>query len=80
MNFRLSVREKTYARALCCYDYGVVNPPCFPPFCSVATETEDSNDMSVENNHTAESEREQTKNGNETITIQTTLGDEGESS
>ncbi|XP_031586441.1 transcription factor E4F1 [Oreochromis aureus] len=34
--------------------------------------------MSVENNHTAESEREQTKNGNETITIQTTLGDEDE--
>lgn len=33
--------------------------------------------MNVENNHTAETEREQTKNGNETITIQTTLGDEG---
>lgn len=36
--------------------------------------------MNVENNHTAETEREQTKNGNETITIQTTLGDEGQSS
>ena len=36
--------------------------------------------MNVENNHTAETEREQTKNGNETITIQTTLGDEGKSS
>ncbi|KAM8724546.1 transcription factor E4F1 [Acanthopagrus schlegelii] len=34
--------------------------------------------MNVENNHTAETEREQTKNGNETITIQTTLGDEDE--
>ncbi|KAK2833510.1 hypothetical protein Q5P01_017399 [Channa striata] len=32
--------------------------------------------MNVENNHTAETEREKTKNGNETITIQTTLGDE----
>ncbi|XP_044036896.1 transcription factor E4F1 [Siniperca chuatsi] len=34
--------------------------------------------MNVENNHTAETEREQTKNGNETITIQTSLGDEDE--
>ncbi|XP_076608287.1 transcription factor E4F1 [Chaetodon auriga] len=34
--------------------------------------------MNVENNHTAETEREQTKDGNETITIQTTLGDEDE--
>lgn len=33
--------------------------------------------MNVENNHTAETEGEQTKNGSETITIQTTLGDEG---
>ncbi|KAM4531851.1 transcription factor E4F1 [Odontesthes bonariensis] len=32
--------------------------------------------MNVENNHTAETEKEQTKNGNETITIQTTLGDD----
>ena len=36
--------------------------------------------MNVENNHTADTEREQTKNGTETITIQTTLGDEGQSS
>nr|XP_054606519.1 transcription factor E4F1 isoform X2 [Nothobranchius furzeri] len=56
----------------CCYDYGVVIRHVFPPRCSVATETENSNDMNVENNHTAETE----KNGNETITIQTTLGDE----
>ncbi|KAG8007000.1 Transcription factor E4F1 [Nibea albiflora] len=34
--------------------------------------------MNVENNHTAETEREQTQHGNETITIQTTLGDEDE--
>ncbi|XP_029014924.1 transcription factor E4F1 [Betta splendens] len=34
--------------------------------------------MNAESNHTAETEREQTKNGNETITIQTTLGDEDE--
>ncbi|XP_020491877.2 transcription factor E4F1 isoform X2 [Labrus bergylta] len=34
--------------------------------------------MNVENNHTAETETEQTKDGNETITIQTTLGDEDE--
>ncbi|XP_029997503.1 transcription factor E4F1 isoform X2 [Sphaeramia orbicularis] len=34
--------------------------------------------MSVENNHTAETEKEQTKTGNETITIQTNLGDEDE--
>ncbi|XP_058509907.1 transcription factor E4F1 isoform X2 [Solea solea] len=34
--------------------------------------------MSVENNHTAETESEQTDNGTETITIQTTLGDEDE--
>lgn len=33
--------------------------------------------MNVENNHTAETEGEQTKNGSETITIQATLGDEG---
>lgn len=33
--------------------------------------------MNVENNHTAETEGEQPKNGSETITIQTTLGDEG---
>lgn len=33
--------------------------------------------MNVENNHTAETEGEQTKNGSETITVQTTLGDEG---
>lgn len=44
-----------------------------PPRCSVATETENSNDMNVENNHTAETE----KNGSEIITIQTALGDEG---
>ncbi|KAM9745547.1 transcription factor E4F1 [Menidia menidia] len=43
---------------------------------SVATGTEKSNDMSVENNHTADTAKEQTNNGNETITIQTTLGDE----
>lgn len=36
--------------------------------------------MNVENNYTAETESEQTKNGSETITIQTTLGDEGETS
>ncbi|XP_031727966.1 transcription factor E4F1 [Anarrhichthys ocellatus] len=34
--------------------------------------------MNVENNHTAETESEQTTNGSETITIQTTLGDEDE--
>ncbi|XP_040010519.1 transcription factor E4F1 [Xiphias gladius] len=34
--------------------------------------------MNVENNHTADTERGQTKNGTETITIQTTLGDEDE--
>ncbi|TNN66144.1 Transcription factor E4F1 [Liparis tanakae] len=34
--------------------------------------------MNVENSHTAETESEQTTNGNETITIQTTLGDEDE--
>ncbi|XP_010792595.1 transcription factor E4F1 [Notothenia coriiceps] len=34
--------------------------------------------MNVENNHTAETETEQTTDGNETITIQTTLGDEDE--
>ncbi|XP_068434924.1 transcription factor E4F1 isoform X2 [Clinocottus analis] len=34
--------------------------------------------MNVENNHTAETETEQTTNGSETITIQTTLGDEDE--
>ncbi|XP_068192969.1 transcription factor E4F1 [Antennarius striatus] len=34
--------------------------------------------MSVESDHTAETQREQTDNGNETITIQTTLGDEDE--
>ncbi|XP_053194163.1 transcription factor E4F1 [Scomber japonicus] len=34
--------------------------------------------MNVENNHTAETETEQTRNGTETITIQTTLGDEDE--
>lgn len=33
--------------------------------------------MNVENNHTAETEGEQTTNGSETITIQSTLGDEG---
>lgn len=43
----------------------------------VATETENSNDMNVENNLTAETEGEQTTNGSETITIQSTLGDEG---
>ncbi|XP_041851995.1 transcription factor E4F1 isoform X2 [Melanotaenia boesemani] len=32
--------------------------------------------MNVENNHTAETEKEQTKSGNETITIQTTLSDD----
>ncbi|XP_061568275.1 transcription factor E4F1 isoform X2 [Cololabis saira] len=32
--------------------------------------------MNVENNHTAEEEKEQTDDGSETITIQTTLGDE----
>ena len=59
----------------CCYDYEVVNPPCFPSSI-VATETEKSNDMNVENNNTAETESEQTDHGN-IITIQTTLGDEG---
>lgn len=34
--------------------------------------------MNVENNHTAEAGSEQTKDGSHTITIQTTLGDEGE--
>ncbi|XP_018526608.1 transcription factor E4F1 isoform X1 [Lates calcarifer] len=34
--------------------------------------------MNVENNHTAETEKGETKNGTETITIQTTLGDEDE--
>ncbi|XP_069569589.1 transcription factor E4F1 [Brachyistius frenatus] len=34
--------------------------------------------MNVENNHTAETERKQTNDGSETITIQTTLGDEDE--
>lgn len=69
---------KTHTHApFCCYDYEVVNPPCFPSFSGVATGTESSNDMNVENNHTAETEREQTTDGNETITIQTTLGDEG---
>lgn len=34
--------------------------------------------MNVENNHTAEAGGEQTKDGSHTITIQTTLGDEGE--
>lgn len=43
----------------------------------VATETENPNDMNVENNHTAETEAEATSNGSETITIQSTLGDEG---
>lgn len=33
--------------------------------------------MNVENNLTAETEGEQTTNGSETITIQSTLGDEG---
>ncbi|XP_076026767.1 transcription factor E4F1 isoform X2 [Genypterus blacodes] len=37
-----------------------------------------SNGMNVENNHTAETESEQPEDGNETITIQTTLGDEDE--
>ncbi|XP_026218572.1 transcription factor E4F1 [Anabas testudineus] len=34
--------------------------------------------MNAESNHTAETEREQTTNGNQTITIHTTLGDEDE--
>ncbi|KAF7655590.1 hypothetical protein LDENG_00053910 [Lucifuga dentata] len=34
--------------------------------------------MNVENNHTAETESERTEDGSETITIQTTLGDEDE--
>ncbi|XP_068606222.1 transcription factor E4F1 [Brachionichthys hirsutus] len=34
--------------------------------------------MSVERNHTAETQREKTDDGSETITIQTTLGDEDE--
>ncbi|XP_056870746.1 transcription factor E4F1 isoform X2 [Takifugu flavidus] len=34
--------------------------------------------MNVENNHTAETEAEATSNGSETITIQSTLGDEDE--
>lgn len=33
--------------------------------------------MNVENNHTAKTEGEQTTNGSKTITIQSTLGDEG---
>lgn len=58
-----------------CYDYEVVNPPCF--HCSsVATETENSNDMKLENNNTAETANGQTDHGN-IITIETTLGDEG---
>ncbi|KAL0993133.1 hypothetical protein UPYG_G00103650 [Umbra pygmaea] len=63
--------------AFCCYDYEVVNPPCFPSS-SVATETENSKDMNVENNNTAETASEQTDHGNDIITIQTTLGDEDE--
>lgn len=64
----------------CCYDYKVVNPPCFPSCSSVATGTEMSNGMNVENNHTAETESERPEDGNETITIQTTLADEGDAS
>ena len=59
----------------CCYDYEVVNPPCFS-IGSVATETEKPNDMNVESNHTAERESEQTDHGN-AVAVQTTLGDEG---
>lgn len=58
-----------------CYDYEVVNPPCFH-WSSVATETENSNDMKLENNNTAETANGQTDHGN-IITIETTLGDEG---
>lgn len=60
---------------LSCYDYEVVNPPCFH-WSSVATETENSNDMKLENNNTAETANGQTDHGN-IITIETTLGDEG---
>lgn len=60
----------------CCYDDGVVNPPCCS--CSiVATETERENDMTEENNNTAESLTGQTQQHGSIITIQTTLGDEG---
>lgn len=75
--FIISVDDRQTQMPFCCYDYGVVNPPCFPSCSSVATETETSNDMNAESNHTAETEREQTTNGNQTITIHTTLGDEG---
>ncbi|XP_061741191.1 transcription factor E4F1 isoform X2 [Nerophis ophidion] len=61
-----------------CYDDAVVNPPFLPPAASVATETETSNDMNVENNHTAEKARQQTSDGSETITIHSTLGDQDE--
>lgn len=50
----------------------------FPRCSCVATETESPNDMSVKNDNTAETETEETKNGNETITIHTSLGDEDE--
>lgn len=62
----------------CCYDYEVVNPPCFPCW-SVATETEVWNDMTEENNNTAATVTDQTEHSN-IITIQTTLGDEGRTS
>lgn len=65
-----------HARALLLLWLRGRNPPCFPLHCSVATETEKWNDMNVENNHTAE-EKEQPKNGSETITIHAALGDEG---
>ncbi|KAF3846411.1 hypothetical protein F7725_003489, partial [Dissostichus mawsoni] len=56
---------------------------CFPPSCKhevneFKLRCDRDGDMNVENNHTAETEREQTTDGNETITIQTTLGDEDE--
>lgn len=59
----------------CCYDDEVVNPP-YCSCSSVATETERENDMTEESNNTAESLTGQTQHGS-IITIQTTLGDEG---
>ncbi|XP_077412623.1 transcription factor E4F1 isoform X2 [Vanacampus margaritifer] len=70
--------SETCARRPCCYDDWVVNPPCLPPCGRVATQTETSNDMNVENNLTAHKQGEHAKNGSETITIQTNLGDEDE--
>lgn len=78
-SYDLSLLPPSLALHFCCYDYEVVNPPCFLSS-SVATETENSNDMNVENNNTAETVSEQTDHGNNIVTIQTTLGDEGKDS